>query len=114
MTLNIRTKSYNKAIEIYKKVKALCISANWPHHLQMIRAAASIVANIAEGEGRFRGQPTPDAARFASIARGSVHELAAWLQIAVIDGEITEQQYAEILPQLDELSKMLYALGHKT
>ena len=101
---------YKEALDIYQQVRDLGISEEWVHYDQMIRATASIVANLAEGAGRFRGRPTPDTARFIAIARGSLYELNAWLQIAIIDGQISESQYQSFVPHLDGLSRRLYGL----
>ena len=45
---------------------------------QIIRSAASVGANIAEGYGRFRGK---EYARFIQIALGSANETDYWLSL---------------------------------
>jgi four helix bundle protein len=52
---------------------------------QVIRAAKSIPANIAEGYGRGR---TPDGVRFLRIARASAVELESHLRVAVLAGRL--------------------------
>jgi four helix bundle protein len=47
--------------------------------MQMVRAADSIGANIAEARGRWH---RPDQLRLLYIARGSLHELEHWLEVA--------------------------------
>jgi len=46
---------------------------------QIVRAADSVGANIAEGYGRGNG---PDQKRILRIARGSVYETKHWLRLA--------------------------------
>lgn len=55
---------------------------------QMIRAADSIGANIAEGVGRGSYQ---DNRRFVKIARGSLNETKHWLRRAFRRKLLTEQ-----------------------
>ena len=62
------------------------------YHLvdQLVRAARSTTANIAEGYGRFHYL---DNAKFCSNARGSAYEVLDHLQIAVDEELITEEQF---------------------
>lgn len=94
--LNEEGKGYKEALEIYQNVSNLDLPPDWIHFTQMMRAAASVVANIAEEIGRFSGEPTPDAVRFSSFARGSLHEVGAFLDIGVIDGILTKSQAEKI------------------
>jgi four helix bundle protein len=47
--------------------------------MQLVRAADSIGANIAEARGRWH---RPDQRRFLYVARGSLHELEHWVELA--------------------------------
>ena len=73
---------------------------------QLIRAADSVGANIAEGEGRGSWQ---DNRRFVRIARGSLNETKHWLRRAFNRKLLTEHQIATLKPLLDELSPRLNA-----
>ena len=74
--------------------------------MQLVRAADSIGANIAEGLGR--GSPT-DHARFVKIARGSLYEVRHWLRRAHNRKLLTPLQTDELKPLINELSPKLNA-----
>jgi four helix bundle protein len=73
---------------------------------QLVRAADSVGANIAEGTGRGSLQ---DTRRFARIARGSLSEVQHWLRRAYKRGLLTEEQTSSLSPVLDELAPKLNA-----
>src|SRR6266571_13802 len=73
---------------------------------QMIRAADSIGANIAEGTGRGSFQ---DNRRFVRMARGSLYETRHWLRRAYKRHLLTEKQIGELKPLIDELGPKLNA-----
>jgi four helix bundle protein len=73
---------------------------------QSIRAADSIGANIAEGEGR--GTPLANK-RFVRIARGSLQETQHWLRRAYRRKLLTKQQVDSVKPIIDELGPSLNA-----
>ncbi|MEX1229745.1 MAG: four helix bundle protein [Planctomycetaceae bacterium] len=73
---------------------------------QLVRAADSIGANIAEGVGRGSYQ---DNRRFVRIARGSLNETKHWLRRAFRRNLLTEEQIAELKSVLDELAPRLNA-----
>ena len=59
---------------------------------QVLRAARSATANIAEGYGRFHYL---DNAKFCSNARGSAYEVLDHLQAAPDEGLITEELFRQ-------------------
>lgn len=73
---------------------------------QLIRAADSIGANIAEGTGRGSFQ---DNRRFIRMARGSLYETKHWLRRAYQRDLLTEPQTRSLKTVLDELSPKLNA-----
>lgn len=81
---------------------------------QLVRAADSIGANIAEGVGRWGIQ---DQKRFIYIARASLNETKHWLRRCFRRKLLTEEQIKLLKPVLEELSPKLNAyinsLGHK-
>lgn len=74
---------------------------------QIKRAVVSIPANIAEGVGRHHKKET---IQFLHIARGSVYELETLLKIAVMVGIIEEGLFEKLLPNLDDVFRLLNGL----
>ena len=73
---------------------------------QMIRAADSIGANIAEGTGRGTLE---DNRRFIRMARGSLYETQHWLRRAYKRSLLNKRQVALLKPIITELSPKLNA-----
>ena len=73
---------------------------------QMVKAADSIGANIAEGTGRGTLE---DNRRFIRIARGSLYETQHWLRRAYKRSLLSKQQIALLKPIISELSPKLNA-----
>src|SRR5690349_586241 len=74
---------------------------------QLNRAALSIAANIAEGNGRFT---KPDRRNFFGIARGSVQECVPLLELASRRGLLRPDDHQALKAHLEEISKMLSGL----
>jgi four helix bundle protein len=73
---------------------------------QLVRAADSIGANIAEGCGRRSFQ---DNRRFIRIARGSLNETKHWLRRAFRRKLLTEDEVSVLKPLLHDLVPSLNA-----
>ena len=73
---------------------------------QLVRAADSIGANIAEGSGRGSSQ---DYRRFLRISRGSLYETLHWLRRAYKRKLLTTKQTSELRLIISELSPTLNA-----
>lgn len=73
---------------------------------QLVRAADSVGANIAEGVGRGSFK---DNRRFVRIARGSLYETKHWLRRAYRRELLTSAHTDELKPILDELAPKLNA-----
>ena len=103
--------------EVYKKAKGLAkdllmmvSDLKGPHPRmvdQLQRASISIPLNIAEGAGRYS---KADKKHFYIIARGSVFECVAILDIVCDMGFISGPQKTEFYGRLEELSKMISGL----
>ncbi len=75
---------------------------------QIRRAATSIPANIAEGQGRrLKGEYQ----NFLGNARGSLCELDTHLEVSFRLTFITENQYQMMRGRMDEIGRMLNGLG---
>jgi four helix bundle protein len=73
---------------------------------QLVRAADSVGANIAEGSGRGSSQ---DYHRFLRIARGSLYETLHWLRRAYVRELLSAKQTKEFRVIVAELSPTLNA-----
>jgi four helix bundle protein len=78
----------------------------WSVGIQLVRAADSIGANIAEGLGRWH---QADQRRLLFVARGSLHETEHWIGLAQDRGLLPSGAGAE----LPELGRVLNGLIRK-
>jgi four helix bundle protein len=74
---------------------------------QLNRAALSIAANIAEGNGRFT---KADRKNFFGIARGSVQECVPLLELGMRQRLLESQRHQELKANLEEIARMLSGL----
>jgi four helix bundle protein len=75
---------------------------------QIVRAASSVAANLAEGIGR-QGK---DRMYFFRIARGSAEETRAHLRVALAWGWVRAEQLETSLSLIDQELAMLWRLTH--
>jgi len=73
---------------------------------QLVKAADSVGANIAEGTGRGT---FADNRRFVRISRGSLNETQHWLRRAYKRKLLNDKQIKSVKPLIDELSPKLNA-----
>ena len=101
---------YQKAMDFSDRVCAL--TQTFPRGFyflvdQLNRAALSIAANIAEGNGRFTIR---DRKSFFGIARGSVQECVPLLELAKRRGHLQPDDHLKLKSDLEEIAKMLSGL----
>jgi four helix bundle protein len=104
-------------LEVYQLAEEIAdrvweIALRWPVFArdtvgkQLVRAADSIGANIAEGDGRGTYRENR---RFVRISRGSVNETKHWLRRAYRRKLLTDEQTQTLKPLMDELAPRLNA-----
>ena len=103
-------KGMGLAEEAYKLAKLMPRAEEYRLTSQLLRAAASVPANIAEGNSRGTRR---DYANFISIARGSLAEVETFLQLAVRCDLLKPEQAEFALTLADELGRMLNVLRRR-
>ena len=95
------------AAECYRVTKTLPKDELFGMTSQIRRAAASIPANIAEGQGR---EHTKEFLNHLSIARGSLKELETHLLLCQRVGLLKEADLPPLMTLCDRISQMLSRL----
>ena len=108
--LKVWQKGMGLAEEAYRLAKLLPRTEQNRLTGQLLRAAASVPANIAEGHARGTRK---DYANFVNIARGSLAEAETFLLLAVRTGLLTQEHAATALGLTAELGKMLTVLRQR-
>ena len=104
--LTVWQKAHELTLRVYR------LSARFPREerfgliSQMLRAAVSVPANIAEGFKRRGGR---DKAKFYNISQGSLEELRYYLILSRDLGYATDTN--DIDASLDEVGRMLHGLA---
>lgn len=75
---------------------------------QIRRASVSVMANIAEGNGR---RTNADFASFLVQSHGSASEVQSHLYVALDLGYVSQLDFDEIYAHFDEISRMTMALA---
>ncbi|MFN6540769.1 MAG: four helix bundle protein [Nostoc sp. EkiNYC01] len=102
--LRVYQLSEKLADDIWKIVEGWNFFAKDTIGKQIVRAADSIGANIAEGAGRGSFQENR---RFIKIARGSLNETQHWLRRAYTRNLLTPEQINTIKTIINELAPKL-------
>ena len=101
---------YQKAVDFAEKVTVLTESFPRGYRFladQLNRAALSIAANLAEGNGRFT---KADRRNFFIIARGSVQECVPLLELARRRCMLEDAGHEKLKDNLEEIAKMISGL----
>jgi four helix bundle protein len=105
--LDVWQKAIELAVECYGIGREFPTDERFALGLQLRRAAVSIAANIAEGHQR-RG--TREFLRHISIARGSLGETDACLELAERLGHVAPRRLRVARSLIDDVSRMLFRL----
>ena len=105
--LNVWRLAMRLAKDIYRLVERFPAKEEYRLTSQLVRAAISIPANIAEGNSRGSRK---DYAHFISIARGSAAELETLLQLARDVGLAPADSFSDVMEKTEEVGRMLNAL----
>jgi four helix bundle protein len=103
-------KAMDLAVEIYGIASKFPHSENYRLVSQITRAAASVPANIAEGNARGTAK---DYCNFLAIARGSLMETETFVMLAIRLKYISQDEAQHALDLLVEVSKMLVSLRRR-
>jgi four helix bundle protein len=105
--LRVWQAGYALTLRCYALTKELPKTERFGLASQIRRAAASVPANIAEGNGRLhRG----DYVRHLSIADGSLAELKTHIRLAVRRGQVSDVHCARAFDLAERVSQLLGAL----
>ena len=104
--LEVYQKSNDFVNEVYSFTKDFPKEELFGLTSQFRRAAVSISLNISEGSSRSQ----KEFSRFIDIARGSIFECVAILQISLRQGYLKQDISIELNNRLTDLSKMLSGL----
>ena len=103
-------KSMKLAAITYRLAKLMPKQEEYRLTSQMLRAAASVPANLAEGHMRSTRK---DFARFVNISRGSLAELETFLLLATDVDLLSSEQTLQSLELAAEVGRMLNGLRNR-
>ena len=105
--LQVWQRSKTLAVAIYHLTGVAPITSDFGLRDQMRRAAVSICSNIAEGDAR---QTDKESVQFFFVAKGSLAELSAQIEIAAEVHALPKGEVQYMLRECDEIGAMLQAL----
>jgi four helix bundle protein len=108
--LDVWKKAMVLAREVYVAIDLMPKREEYRPTSQMIRAAISIPANIAEGHARATRK---DYAHFISISRGSTAELETLILLARDTKLLSEELTDRLLAATEEIGRMLRRLHER-
>ena len=105
--LKVWQRSMDLALASYDRTDSFPVTERYGLTSQIRRAAVSIAANIAEGQGRAH---TGEFLNHPSIARGSLQELETLLMIGERRKYLPRKELERLLEMTDHVSRMLTVL----
>ena len=107
--LKVWQRAMDLAEQCYTVTRPYPVEERYSLVSQIRRAAVSIPANIAEGQGRSH---TKEFLNHLSMARGSLMEVETLLQLSLRVGFLSEESLTSLLDVSAEVSRMLTGLRH--
>ncbi|MGH6924467.1 MAG: four helix bundle protein [Propylenella sp.] len=108
--LEVWQRGMDFATEVYRLTKFMPRAEEYRLIGQILRAAASVPANIAEGNARGSRK---EYAQHVSIARGSLAEAETFLVLAIRTGLLPAEEAASALALADRLGRQLNVLRRR-
>ena len=100
-------KAMDLAVQTYELTRSFPSEERYGMISQLRRAAASVAANIAEGQGRHH---IKEFLNHLSMARGSLMEVETFLLLSERVGYVSSEKTKPLLSLSDEVSRMLSGL----
>jgi four helix bundle protein len=98
--------AFELARDLHRAVSRWDRFDRWAIGLQLVRAAGSIGANIAEGSGKWH---KADERRMLFIARGSLYETEHWMALASDAGLLPREESNRLVPLARTLNGLIKA-----
>jgi four helix bundle protein len=108
--LEVWRKGMDFATEVYRLTRLMPKTEEYRLVSQVLRAAASVPANIAEGNARGSRK---EYAQHVSIARGSLAEAETFLALAIRTNLLPSHEAASALELADRLGRQLNVLRQR-
>jgi four helix bundle protein len=108
--LDVWQKDMDFAAEVYRLARLMPKTEEYRLTAQVLRAAASVPANIAEGNARGSRK---EYAQYISIARGSLAEAETFINLAVRTGLLPSEEAASALALADRIGRQLNVLRQR-
>lgn len=104
-------KSKNLSLAIYKATSTGQFSRDYGLREQIRRASVSVMANIAEGFGRYG---VKEFRSYLSIANGSAYEVRSQLHLARDLGYLKQEEADRLINNCHEVSRIILGLRRST
>jgi four helix bundle protein len=105
--LDVWNLAYKLSLNIYRITKNFPKDEIYGLRSQIRRSSVSIIANLAEGHGKFYPK---EFIRYISISIGSCNELEVHIMLARDLNYISENEYSDLIVKHEKVSKMLTGL----
>lgn len=108
--LKVSQRSHAVVLQLYRLTGSFPAEERYGIVSQLRRAAVSVPTNIAEGSKR---RSKAEFAHFLNVAEGSLAEAEYLVQLSGDLGYLTHDVVGTVLPEIDEVARMLYTLRCK-